>query len=136
MQEATLLTFEIDSSRVVWKKHEQETVILDSSSGAYFVLNALGGIVWELAQAGESQPQIVDRIRRFYPHDEQAIERHVQGFISDLITENLLKVSNLQCARANAAAPKIEPVNEYASPSFQKFGDILEWGFGSTGINA
>ena len=80
------------SSDVPGTTIENETVLLDLSTGRYYTLNRLGSIIWEYCTANRAISDIHAIVcQRFDVTPERALEDLV-ALINDLVQEGLLKV--------------------------------------------
>jgi Coenzyme PQQ synthesis protein D (PqqD) len=71
---------------------ENETVLLDLSTGRYYTLNRLGSVVWEHCTADRTIGDIHAILcQRFDVTPERALEDLV-ALINDLVQEGLLKI--------------------------------------------
>jgi hypothetical protein len=134
LEQNQIQAFDIDATRVVWKKQDQETVVLNAATGSYYVLNELGGCIWDLARSGKNRLEITSAVRAFYSAMNVEADEETERFLDNLLSEDLLaaKAQNEEVVSDSVTA--FPPT--YIKPCMQKYGDILEWGFGSTGINA
>ncbi len=77
--------------RVLFRKLDDEIVLLDLDSGEYFSLNDTGARVWELVGEGLAAEEIADRLaREFAVTPEVAIE-HVRDLCTELLAAGLLE---------------------------------------------
>lgn len=72
---------------VVFRRLDEEAVLLDLKSGKYFGLNEVGARIWQLVAESRTLGEILDTL-----HQEYATERHV-------LERDLLEVARELCAR-------------------------------------
>jgi hypothetical protein len=78
---------------VLTEEIDGELVILDLEGDVYFSLNAVGRLVWEAAERGDSFAAIVDEICETYDEvgREQAAE-DAAAFLGEALAEELMRV--------------------------------------------
>ena len=64
--------------------------LLDTKSGKYFTLNAVGEMVWAGVQHGDDANTIVKAILEKYDAPEATIRRDVEALLADLVGRGLL----------------------------------------------
>ena len=129
--------YEIPKDKIIWKKVEYETVVLDTDSGVYYVLDELGSFIWDGLSSQKLPSQIVDDVIFHYDTDLNRIQKDMDQFLNDLLREGIIRQSaNVPLQEENSRAmpdrsSKINSKKPYTAPSVKKFDDILQWGFGS-----
>lgn len=67
-----------------------ETVILHLRSGIYFGLDAVGSVVWERLEAGDTPAGICEAVRGRFANTPDTVEADVTAFMTQLLTHNLI----------------------------------------------
>lgn len=70
---------------------DDEAVILDLNSGAYFGLNHIGALLMEQLQAGASSELAVKNIAEQYQIASHTVEKDIQELLSELIDQALIE---------------------------------------------
>jgi len=65
-------------------------VLVDSKSGQYFALNAVGKTIWELLEEGTPFPVLVQRIAAEYHADEVVVAGDARRIVGELIQSGLV----------------------------------------------
>ena len=65
-------------------------VLVDSKSGQYFALNAVGKTIWELLEEGTPFPAMVKRIAAEYRADEGVVAGDTRRIVGELIESGLV----------------------------------------------
>jgi hypothetical protein len=78
---------------VVWTKLGEEVAILDSQSGTYFGLDAVGSRIWCLMADGMAIDGVVSILLAEYGVDEQRIRNDLRELIEQLAARSLVKIS-------------------------------------------
>jgi len=88
-----------DSTIVATKEHLSsdltgETIILNSKSGVYFGLNAVGASIWNLIQEPKTVKEIQDAILAKYQVEPEQCESDILALLQDMQTEGLIEVGD------------------------------------------
>lgn len=75
----------------VSRKIEDETIILNLSTGIYYTLNQTGSAIWSLINGKNSPGVIAGKIASEYKIDKEKALREVERLIKDLSQEDLVK---------------------------------------------
>jgi len=67
-----------------------ETVLLDIPSGRYFGLNAVGTVVWQGLQEGQTTAQICGRLFTEFNVEQSTLEADVSKLLNMLAAEGLV----------------------------------------------
>jgi pyrroloquinoline quinone biosynthesis protein D len=78
---------------IVWRRGDEDIVVLDPSNGNYFSLDEVGGRVWELCNGERSAGQIAETLAKEYDAPTGEIERDVLELLEELRREGLLAAS-------------------------------------------
>ncbi|WP_276253330.1 PqqD family protein [Halomontanus rarus] len=73
---------------------DDEMVILDGDSSAYYGLNEVGRRIWEQIQDPQSIAEIRDRIVAEYDVEPDRCERDLYDVVADLSSNGLVEISN------------------------------------------
>jgi Coenzyme PQQ synthesis protein D (PqqD) len=75
---------------VVCREIEGEAVLLHLGTGIYFGLNAVGTRIWQLLDAAQDAPAIVDTLALEYDADRETIARDVGELLAALAAGQLI----------------------------------------------
>ena len=78
------------SSEVVARQVGGETILLDLVTGAYYNLDAVGGLVWRALEDGASLAQACDRIEASYNVTRDRLEHAVLALVHQFIEQGLV----------------------------------------------
>lgn len=82
--------YAVDETSIAFDVLDGEVVVVDLDSGAYYILEGTGSLVWQMLAAGFRVPEIADAMLRHYDGERVAVERSVADFVSQLATEGLV----------------------------------------------
>ena len=80
-----------------------ETVILNLKNGAYYGLNDIGVLVWNMIQKPCPVAAICDAVQESYDVERAQIEQDIVDLLQDLANEDLIEVR--YAADTSAATP-------------------------------
>lgn len=116
----------INSPSVVSETVDDEVIIINLDSGAYYSLQGTAAAIWELIEKHETCTGIAADICRHYEGDDARIRSEVSRFLDKLEAENLIVADGQQASAApvppqgGAADPK--PV--FHPPNLSKYTDM------------
>jgi hypothetical protein len=95
MRISTEQRLSVNKEQLIWRTLENdETVILNIKSGAYYSLNKVGTYIWKLLINGSSIKEVIHKIAEEYKLDEKDVRTDVIHFIDEMNSENLIDVLN------------------------------------------
>lgn len=68
----------------------QETVIINFTSGLYYHTDSVGSIIWQLLENGASLDSIVEHLSEIFTGDSNEISKEISTFITKLEQESLI----------------------------------------------
>lgn len=83
------MTYHIHTPRVVHETIDDETIVIDFDTGAYYSLRATANDIWRLLE-NASAGQIVEALRQRYTGDPAHIESSVHAFLEQLAQAELV----------------------------------------------
>jgi hypothetical protein len=75
---------------VIYAVLEGEGVLLNTQSGVYFGLDAVGARIWELLQDGTTHAALVRQLLTEYEVDERQLAVDVKDFLRSLAAKHLI----------------------------------------------
>jgi hypothetical protein len=77
---------------VVWRRLDDEVVIIHLSTNRIYALNATGAALWETLAAGSAPAEVESRLRKEFEVEPTQITGEVDGLLGELIAEGLVSV--------------------------------------------
>jgi len=74
-----------------WKEFDNESVLLNLTTGYYFRLNQVGTFVWPLITEEYNIGDIVDQVVKKFDVSQRQAKTDVHDFIEQLLTEELIQ---------------------------------------------
>lgn len=117
------VSYRVNSPSVVGEVLDNEAVIINLTSGAYYSLNESGSAIWTLLESGSSRDGILGILRAQFTVDEAMAGRHLDHFLAVLAEEALIVESD---SPAGEGAVPEQAVQEYEPPQLMKYTDMQE----------
>ena len=74
-----------------WKEFENESVLLNLSTGYYFRLNQVGTFIWPLIDKENNLGDIVNRVVDRFDVSRRQAKSDIHDFIEQLLSEQLIQ---------------------------------------------
>jgi hypothetical protein len=104
---------------------DNEAIIVDLNSGAYYSLTGAGGAIWFLLADGVSEETLLQVAVKRYTGHADAIRDAVRGLLRELESEGLLVVA--ESTQVDPGVPEIEgPATPFEPPVLEKFSDMAD----------
>lgn len=78
------------SDNIEWKQFDEESVLLNTATGAYFRLNRVGSFIWPLLDGDLDQEEIVRKVIRYFDVSAARARQDVTAFVEELLAEKLI----------------------------------------------
>jgi hypothetical protein len=123
--------FKVQSEHVAWEALDDEAVIFNLTSGMYYGLDRVAGLVWLLLDAHYTEDEAADALAERYSIDVGLARADTAAVIDDLLAEELISVDTADPeehsggnGRGMAAIPAGPPPEPYRTPIVEKFSDM------------
>lgn len=114
--------YTIDTSKVVFEKFEDETVLINLTSGNYYGTMNVGKAILTFLENGISFQNLLNIISTSYGKEIAEIEVDIQDFLTTLVNEGLVQITDLGSNEFSA----LENCNEYEKPLIEKYSDMQD----------
>lgn len=81
----------VHCDNIDWKKFDEESVLLNLSTGYYFRLNQVGTFIWPMINRENNISDIVNRVVVKFDVSQRQARTDVHNFIEQLLAEQLIK---------------------------------------------
>ena len=113
--------FEINEPDVVHEVIEGEAILINMTTGSYYSLDGVGGLVWELLQQGPtSASDVAAALRPAVTGDAVMLESEIAKFLQELHAEGLVRPA----ASSVALKPLQREPQPFKQPVFSKYTDL------------
>lgn len=115
----------INTPGVIGEVIDDEAIIVNLDTGAYYSLNGSGSEIWSLLQQQSSIRALVESLKKLHSGRTTSIERVVLEFLGSLEAEGLI------CLADETAPHTLPPVTAsagqpFTKPAFTKYTDMAE----------
>ena len=115
----------ISSHRVISEVVDDEAIIIDSLSGAYYSLDPVGSAVWSHLVTGPRSAEALERASgRSVRVDESVASVDVLALVGQLLDEELVEVTD--DPPVDLPADLAGAVSSYSTPKLSKYTDMEE----------
>jgi len=80
----------VHCDNIDWKEFDNESVLLNLSTGYYFRLNQVGTFVWPLINEDHNIGDMVDQVVAKFEVSQRQAKSDIHDFIEQLLTEQLI----------------------------------------------
>jgi hypothetical protein len=115
-------------SEVTSKVMDGEAIMINLTTGIYYSMDKVGGIIWEGVEQEQRLDQILQAVVTAYEVSEEQATKDLESLVSQLFEENLIVLKeNGESLPLNGEGQASTPV-PYESPvlnSYRDMGDLL-----------
>ncbi len=125
-----MTTYRVYSSKVAHQTIDQETILIDFDTGAYYSIDGIGSLIWEMIVKGATLKQILDFILQHYAGKPEEIEAKVIQFLQALKDESLVVIEEDQSSPTqpnDSLTPLLSAeITPFIAPTFEKYTDMQD----------
>lgn len=114
--------YTIDSSKIVFEKFEDETVLINLENGNYYGIMKVGRSILGLLESGITMKRIVFNIATAYQKQPAEIEMEIQSFLDSLLAEGIIHA----VANGSDEILAIDLFPTYEKPHLEKYTDMQD----------
>lgn len=115
-----------NEEQVAAKVIDGEAILINLSTGMYYSMGAVGGLVWALIEQGADTVEIAELISDRLGVKAETVAEDVAVLVSELLTEELVIPGGLGTGFTGQLPTGTEFPSVYASPKLEKFSDMAE----------
>jgi len=113
-----------DLPNVMHEMIDDEVVVVNLESGAYYSLDGTGGQIWSLLDGeGRSMENLIAEVTKMYQGEREHISSEVTKFIQQLQDENIINITSGEDV-ADHAVDGVKPSLPFEAPALQKYTDM------------
>jgi Coenzyme PQQ synthesis protein D (PqqD) len=117
-------TYRINTPKVVHDTVDEETLAIDSTSGAYYSIRGTGARIWGLLDRGCDVEAIVTALAGFHGLAPAVIEVDLRGFLADLQREGLIVPTATAVSPGPLSLRSAGEPPGWQPPAVEKFTDM------------
>ena len=118
--------FRIRRPEVIHEILDDELVIVNLKTGAYFSLDPVGAVIWEEVDRNATPAEIVSDVKARFDGDAALIEGEVKRLLRELEREQLIGAHDDPGSTATKPAPPLNGRAPFSPPLLQKYTDMQE----------
>jgi hypothetical protein len=112
----------ISSGELASKVIDGEAIIINVTTGAYYSLRNVGGVIWSMVQAGRNIQQIVNGVAESYAVSPWTVRADLEKLVELLTQERLVTV--VGCGAVPEAPPLPRATRPYEPPQLEAYRDM------------
>lgn len=110
-------SYHINAGKVAHETIDDETIMINFDTGAYYSTDQLGMEIWESLKSGNSLARLHDMIARRYKGDRETIEKALNAFLQEMAEEGLiLATESNESTEADAQQEPSAPLTPFHPP--------------------
>lgn len=116
-----------NSTNVLAKVIDGEAILINVSTGAYYSLNGIGGLIWQWIEKEKSLQKMVFELTRDFDVEIKTAVPDIQHLLETLVKEGL--VSTAECEFSEEESPSTAKPSEkqtYHSPTIDIYRDMQD----------
>lgn len=122
--------YKVNRPDVVCEAFEDEVVVVNLRSGAYYSLGGSAVSVWNLVEGGAGPASIAETLASAHGRQPESVRPDVERFLAELLQEQLIAPDGdgpqTIGQRREPSEPADQPVTPYVAPSLEKYTDMQE----------
>jgi hypothetical protein len=119
------MRYRVDTSRVSHDRLQDEVIVINVASGAYYSGSGTAADVWTLIAQGVSRDEAVRQLASAYATDEKHITADVEACIATLLARGLIEADDHPVNNGTALLPE-GMRGAWAPPAFDEYTDMWE----------
>ena len=127
-----LQTFQINAPTVVAEIFDDEVVIINLESGAYYSLGQSGRLLWQQLQPGATVNELIAQVATIYASAPSEVTPAIAQFMAQLAQEQLIvpvtRPIESQAFHAVKAETRFKQTNQgpFTAPTLNKYTDMQD----------
>jgi hypothetical protein len=120
--------YQINAGKVAHETIDHETIIINFDTGAYYSIDQLGMEIWEQLQSGAALTGLTEIFTRNYSGDRSEMADALHNFITELIGEGLVVVTEGGTDAVNPVVPSqpAASLKPFQMPVLNKYTDMQD----------
>lgn len=114
----------IDPTRIISETVDEETLVIDAHTGAYYVLRGSGAVIWQLLSQGSALPLLLQQVAQHYGGAVVDLQPAVARFLQELQQAELITLPAAMLAAVTTIAPARPLPTTFAPPELHRFTDM------------
>ncbi len=119
--------YRINAGKVAHETIDDETIMINFDTGAYYSTDQLGMEIWEHMKCDDTLAGLCDMMARRYTGVRAEMEAALHGFLQEMVTEGLLlAMESSETASITTSREHDAPSTPFHPPVLQKYTDMQD----------
>jgi hypothetical protein len=121
--------YDVNRPEVIAEKFDDEYVIVNLKSGAYYGLRGTGAVIWEMAANGATAAEITTGLAEQFDAEPTVLSRAVSDLLLELEQETLIvpqSIPSLNAPNGRTSSPPPAARVPFVAPVLEKHLDMQE----------
>ena len=114
--------YKIDSDVTLSEKIDDDTVVINLSTGCYYNFNSTASYIWELAQCGLNKNEIIAQYTAAFHLSPEKVASDVSFVINTMVSDGLAEATDDKSVTCELPTD----ITAYNVPVIEKFDDMQE----------
>ena len=126
---ADSISYTVNRPEVIDEKFDDEFVIVNLKTGAYYGLRGTGAFIWEMVVGGATDAEMATGLAECFDADPTTLSRALVDLLRELEEETLITphhVTHLNTPNATVAEPRPTGRAPFSAPILEKHLDMQE----------
>jgi len=119
-------TFRVNSPGVAWEDFQDEVIIVNLESGAYFSTREVGAEIWRRVADGMPLAALESALAASYDVDAVVLSEALTGFVATLREEGLLVPAPTAASSTGHPAPAPATKLAFVAPKLDAYSDMQD----------
>lgn len=119
-------TFRVNSPGVAWEDFQDEVIIVNLESGAYFSTREVGAEIWRRLAGGVSLAGVESALLALYEVDAMVLTEAVSGFVATLQESGLLLPAPAGTPAVDSLAAPPSAKRAFVAPQLDAYSDMQD----------
>jgi hypothetical protein len=113
-----------NDEEVAAKVMDGEAILINLSSGIYYSMDKVGGVIWELIEKRCSLEEVTEAISGRYDVSREQAQSDVDRLVNELLQEKLVLESSDTASSGESSLPDQQPREIYEAPQLNIYRDM------------
>ncbi|MCB0117275.1 MAG: PqqD family protein [Caldilineaceae bacterium] len=120
------MAYRINTPRIISESIDDETIIIDFDSGAYFSARGVANRIWQWVEVGADLPQMIEGIAAEYDGDPSLMKASLSDFVEDLLARQLIVSAGGSSLPSSVVLPHDTAPTPFSAPVLEVYTDMQD----------
>lgn len=118
------MIYTVHPTRAISETLDNETIIINLDTGAYYSMNETGSIAWEYLRTGSTPDAITEAFMHRYAGSSTEMAESIRTLIAELVAEGLVQETSTEGPQP--ALPTPTEQQPFTAPRINRYDDMQE----------